>query len=165
MTDIEAAELARYLGGMFSARPDVVAAYTIALKSYDAKDMKAAVATVVTESDRMPSIKRLSDAYYAVRREKRDSASVEYPPCCECQREGGWRSEPGGRLWPPREAMPPYTDTQKWPYGPMCSAHGLEATRRSWEGNKPLMAQVVHGALDEAAKMREVDDNVRRLRL
>ena len=165
MTDIEAADLARFIGGAWSARPNVVSAYAIALKALDPKDAREAVESLIGEVDRLPSVKRIMDAYYGVRREKRETSEREYPPCCECQMQGGWKLPGSETKYPPREEMPPYTDAQGWQYGPMCSAHGMEYTRRSWNGNKPKIAEVLAEKLDEGARMAEVDANLDRIKL
>lgn len=135
MNPLEAKDLADLIAGFWPASKETRAAYAISMASFDAEPMKAAITKLKDEYDRLPTFKHLIGAYYAAKREGKQEPEAEDPPCFFCQRDGGWRMEPGGRLWAPRASLPPFTGRQRhtdrdgtdlgpvWDHPPACATH------------------------------------------
>lgn len=136
MTPEQAKSIAALVGHSFRAPPETIVALAFSLKGFDYSDMNSAAQKAIMEYDRMPSVKALLGIYYGIRRAGASTGPGRSSvPCAYCQDAGGWRLKPGGPLFPPGAALPPYDGMTQhtdeggkalgpaWPHRPACPAH------------------------------------------
>ena len=147
MNDLEAMKNAAALGNAFAARDDVIRAYALAFKGYDATLMADAVAYAVENCERLPTVKGVIAMYRKAEQLARVETAAEGVPCAYCKAEGGWRVQGSDRVVPEiRMAVAPYLpgimvkdDTgmtlgPAWTRLPACASHGLEQARKQGHG-------------------------------
>jgi hypothetical protein len=141
MNDLEAMKNAAALGNAFSARDDVIRAYAVAFKGYDATLMGDAVEYAVENCERLPTVKGVIAMYRKAEALARIESKTAGTPCHFCQVEGGWHLDHSTQMYPPREASAPYLPGivvrddagmvlgQAWGHPPACASHGRQISR------------------------------------
>ena len=141
MNDLEAMKLAAQLGNSFSARDDVIRAYAVAFKGYDATIMADAVEYAVENCERMPAVKGVIAMYRKAEALSRTVSAAEAPPCRFCVMEGRAAPFPATAPYLPNVTI---KDDQgmvlgpAWGHPPACAGHGLKVSReRGHNGYEP----------------------------
>ena len=142
MNDLEAMKHAAALGNAFQARDDVIRAYAIAFKAYDATLMGEAVDYAVENCERLPTVKGVIAMYRKAEQLARVESKSAAVPCHFCLMEQGWTLPNGVKRYAPRDAVPPYMAGvmvrddagmalgPAWGHPPACASHGLSVARR-----------------------------------
>ena len=147
MNDLDAMKNAAALGNAFSARDDVIRAYALAFKGYDAGLMADAVEYAVENCERLPTVKGVIAMYRKAEQLARVETAAAGVPCAYCKAAGGWTIAGSDRLIPEiRTAVPPYLPGimvrddagsamgPAWGRLPACASHGLSVARREGHG-------------------------------
>jgi hypothetical protein len=142
VNDLEAMKNAASLGNAFSARDDVIRAYAVAFKGYDATLMADAVEFAVENCERLPTVKGVIAMYRKAEQLARVEAKTAGTPCHFCRAEGGWHLDHSTQMYAPRDAIAPYLPGivirddagmalgSAWGHPPACASHGRQISRK-----------------------------------
>lgn len=147
MNDLEAMKHAAALGNAFQARDDVIRAYALAFKGYDATLMGDAVEYAVENCERLPTVKGVIAMYRKAEQLARVESTSAGVECAYCRAAGGWTLPGTDRVIPEiRQAVPPYLPGivirddsgmalgAAWGRLPACASHGLDVSRKQGHG-------------------------------